>query len=220
MIILYPLIRQSDYTEFKYSLRSIEKHLQGPYVVCVAGEYLPDWLDLSKVVQLYTPDRSGRKQLNIKTKVLAGLRVAETVLFLSDDIYLLQPLDPLKSPYFTSGTLKTNGESGGKLLMDQLQAQSKPIKNYDCHSVIRYGQDFKEAIDHFHVDCIIKSAYGNYFELPSVEMPDFKVNKEMKEEVIRMTIERRPYFSTGPAGVRYALPILQELFPNKSKFEL
>lgn len=220
MIILYPLKPQPDYTEFKFSLRSIEKYIIGPFWVCVAGMHVPEWIDRGKIVQIFQSDRPGRKQLSIRSKVLAALRVAESIYFLSDDVYLTQPMDPRKSPYFTSGTLKTVGEAGAKRLMDQLTEIGKPIKQYDCHCPIRYDQRFQRAVSSFHEDCIIKSAFGNYYELDSVEMPDFKVNRELSPEAIRKTISKRPYWSTGPQGIKSALPVLEELYPEKSRFEL
>lgn len=214
MIIAIPLQKQSYYTELLFCLRSIEKYILNPKILII-GDFIPDWL--TNVTQICVADIHGRKQLSIRKKILAALEYSKEILFMSDDVYLLKPYE---KKYYSSGTLKQIGESGSKPLVKQLEALSKPIKNYDVHCPIIYKQDFKEVSKLFSSDCIIKSFYGNYLELPSVEMWDYKVNKKMSVEEIKKHISLRPYFSTGITGLQYALPVLEELFKNKSQFEL
>lgn len=68
MVIVYPLQHQNDYTELRYSLRSLEKYFTGSYEVVVVGDKIPDWL--TGVTQIVIPDITGRKQLTIKKKNL------------------------------------------------------------------------------------------------------------------------------------------------------
>lgn len=214
MICFYPLYPQQDYTELRFSLRSVEKYLK-PKEVVIAGVYIPDWL--INVTQLRIADRPGRKQLNIRRKIYAGLTYAKEILFLSDDVYLLKPYQQV---YYSSGLLKKQGESGARIAEDVLRKVGKTEKTFDVHSPIFYQQDFKEIMQVFPAGSVIKSAYGNYKEVESVEMWDCKVDKKMKPEEIYSWIQDRPYFSTGHQGISSALPVLQELFPNKSKYEL
>jgi hypothetical protein len=211
---MYPLQTQNDYTELRYSLRSVEKYLPGAEVIIV-GDTLPDWI--TGITQIEVKDTPGRKQLNIRRKILAALEYSKEIFFLSDDVYLL------KAPeykFYKHRTLKQNGESGAKPLTDQLTALNKPIDQWDVHCPIVYEREKFRALDIFASECIIKSMYCNYHEIEGVIMPDFKVNSKMTAEQIKNTIKDRPYFSTSPVGLKYALPVLEELFDRKSNFEL
>jgi hypothetical protein len=212
MDIMIPIYPQSDYTELKFVLRSIEKWADE---VIIVGSDLPEWI--KNITWIEVSDIRNKKQLSIRKKIISALEYKPEFLFLSDDVYLLQ--EPEKV-FYSSGTLKSIGESGSKPLQAQLEAQNKPVKCYDVHSPIWYEKEKFKYLEIFTSDCIIKSMYGNYHEVESVKMPDFKVNGKMTVEEIKNIIKNRPYFSTGPQGLKYALPVLQELWPLKSRFEL
>lgn len=214
MKLFYPLYPQADYTELRFSLRSMDKFLK-PKEVIVAGVHVPDWL--TNVTWLKVADWPGKKQLNIRRKIYAGLTYTTEFLFCSDDVYLLKPYELV---YYSSGTLKKIGEGGARILEEKLRQLGKPEKAYDVHCPIYYKQDFKTVMENFASGSIIKSAYGNYKELETVEMWDCKINRKMDPRVMAEQIKGRPYFSTGPQGLSSALPVLQELFPKKSKYEL
>ncbi len=215
MKVLIPLFPQNDYTELKFCLRSIDRFLK-PDEVIIAGTKIPDWL--TGVTILAVEDRPGKKQLNIRRKIIAGLVYANSeILFLSDDVYLLKPYTVMR--YF-SGMLQKRGESGAALLVLKLQELGKDFYDYDVHCPIVYGQDFVEVMQPFSSYCIIKSAYCNAVEKARIEMWDCKIDRKTSEEKIKQWISGRPYFSTGPGGLKFALPVLNELFPNKSEYEL
>lgn len=212
MTTMIPLKPQSDYIELKYTLRSIE---QWADEVIIVGEEIPDWI--KNITWIEVKDIPGRKQLSIRKKIISALEYKPEFLFLSDDVYLLEK--PTKT-YYSAGTIKKRGESGSRPLEQQLEKMGKPLLDYDVHSCIFYEKEKFRQLEIFNADCIIKSMYGNYHELESIIMPDFKVNKKMSETEIMRIIKDRPYFSTGPQGVQYALPVLEKLFPHKSKFEI
>jgi hypothetical protein len=223
MIILYPLAVQLDYTELRFSLRSIEKYLKPPFEVVIVGQVLPAWIN--NVTQISLKDLPGRKQLNIRRKILAGLEYSEELFFMNDDIYLLNDTDPKSYPYYYSGTLNTIGETGARPLMNQLQAQNKPILHYDTHTPLLYEKEKFKALEIFTADCIIKSAYCNFHKIKGKEYPDLKINRKMEPNLLKDIIKTAqdyaaPCFSTGPQGLQSALPVLEELYPTKSKYEL
>jgi hypothetical protein len=212
MDIMIPIYTQSDYTELKFVLRSIEKWADE---VIVVGSEIPEWI--KNITWIEVSDIRNKKQLSIRKKIISALEYKSEFLFLSDDVYLLQ--EP-KKVFYSSGTIKQVGESGARPLQNQLESMNKPIKCFDVHSPIWYERQKFIELEVFTSECIIKSMYGNYHEVESVNMPDFKVNRKMSVEEIKSIIKNRPYFSTGPQGLKYALPVLQEFWPVKSKFEL
>lgn len=215
--VVYPLTVQLDYTELKFSLRSLEKYLPQPFEVVIVGTELPEWIN--NITQIELPDVRGRKQLSIKKKILAALEYAEEILFMNDDIYLLQPgIENI--PYYYSGDLSIIRESGTKPLQKKLEQLGKPQKHFDIHVPIIYKQDFKQVIRELPEDTIIKSAYCNYLEIEGEEMPDCKIQKVMAAKVIKELIKDRVCFSTGPQGLKSSLPVLNELYPHKSQYEI
>jgi hypothetical protein len=212
MTVMYPIVNQADYSELKYSLRSIEKWADE---VIVVGSDLPEWI--TRITWIDVSDIVGKKQLSIRKKIISALEYKPEFLFLSDDVYLLT--EPTKD-FYSSGTIRQIGEGGARQLADQLEAKGKPIKCFDVHCPIWYEKGKFKALEVFTSECIIKSMYGNFHDVESINMPDFKVNRKMTPAEIKEAIKSRPYFSTGPQGLQYALPVLQELWPSKSKFEL
>lgn len=215
MTIVFPLTVQLDYTELKYSLRSIEKFLPHAEVV-IMGDNLPEWI--TGVTQIELSDVPGKKQLSIRRKILAALEYSEEILFFNDDIYLLKPID--KFPYYYHGYLKNYSESGSKPLEKQLTVMNKPVKHFDGHYPLIYDQKFKEVSKLFTEDCIIKSMYANYLDIEGEFLPDCKILKASKPEDVRNFIKDRSCFSTSVYSLAAALPVLEELYQNRSKFEI
>jgi hypothetical protein len=217
--ILYPLFPQKDYTELKYSLRSVEMFVKKPYEIIIVGSHIPEWL--TGVTQIEFPDVPGQKQLSIRRKILAGLQYAKKpVFFMNDDHFLLRETDIKKYPYYYYGTMFKIRESGSKPLIDRLKELKKPDKHFDIHTPIIYNEDFGQVISNFPDACILKSAYCNYLEIEGEPITDFKVMKDMSLDIFEKLIKDRPCFSTGPSGVKSALLYLKKKFPNPSKFEL
>jgi hypothetical protein len=216
MTIMYPLQAQSDYTELMYSLRSIEKFISVPHEIVIVGDKIPDWI--TGITQIEVADIPNKKQWSIRRKILAALEYCNEMFFINDDIYLLEKMSTI--PFYYSGTLKNYSESGSSKLAKQLKEQGKPEKKFDIHYPIIYDKRFKEVSEHFTSDVIIKSMYCNYLNIDGVEFPDCKLLKDTKPDKIREFIKDKPCFSTGHYSLRSALPVLQELFPIKSKFEV
>lgn len=215
MTIVYPLTVQQDYTELKYSLRSIEKYLTD-FEVVIVGNMIPEWL--TNVTQIELPDIPGKKQLSIKRKILAALEYSDEILFLNDDIYFTKTVTEF--PYYYHGYLKHYSESGSKPLLKQLESINKPTKHWDGHMPIIYKQDFKEVSKNFSDECIIKSQYCNYLEIEGEFIPDCKLVRKTNLEEVRAFIADKSCFSTGVYSLNSALPILEKMFPSPSKYEI
>lgn len=217
MIIMYPLAVQNDYIELKYSLRSVERFIKNPKVL-IAGEQIPGWL--INVTQLQVKDHPGRKQLSIRKKILAALEYSKEVFFMNDDFFLLQPTDPKKYPFYYTKTLNQVGEAGAKPLKKKLEELGKEIKHFDCHYPIVYKREKFKELEVFPADCIIKSMYCNFNDIEGIEIKDCKIHNKAKPRQIFEFIKDLPNCSTAANGVNSVIPVLEKLFPNKSKFEI
>jgi hypothetical protein len=213
MIVVYPIQNQIDYTELKYSLRSAERHLAGLEVV-VIGDSMPEWI--TGVTWIELGDIKNRKQISIKRKIIASLRYDNEIIFMNDDVYIL---DSFK-PYYYTGTLRHNPEPGANQLLKQLISYQLPFKNFDGHYPLIYRDDFIEAASKFESDTIIKSMYCNYYNIDGTPFPDCKIMRSMKPSEIKEFIKDKPCFSTGALSIGSCVPVLNELFPYKSKFEI
>lgn len=214
-MIAIPLKKQGDYSELKYALRSIERYQKGE--VLIIGEIIPNWL--TNVTWIRLKDVEGRKQLSMRRKILAALEYSKEILLTHDDVFFLQ--ETTEFPYYWNGSLKSHAESGARPLQKELAAMGKPFKNFDLHYALIYEREkFNEASKHFSSDCIIKSQYCNYWGVDGVEQSDCKILKAMSVQQIKEFIRHKPCFSTGQYSIKSCLPVLQELFPKKSKYEI
>lgn len=215
MTVIYPLASQSDYTELKFSLRSIDTYLPKPFEVVIIGEKTPDWL--TNVTWIELPDIPNKKQLSVRRKILAALQLADEIIFMNDDFYFLKET---QIPYYINGLLKTYSYSGSKQLQVRLAELKKPAKHFDLHYPIIFKKDFVTIMENFPADCLIRSAYCNYLGIEGEQTGDCKFLRATKPEAIQQAIETKPFISTGEHSIKSILPTLLELFPKKSYFEL
>lgn len=211
MTICYPLKSQSDYSELKYSLRSIERFYRNNEVVII-GEKLPDWI--TNITWIKVEDITNRKQLTIKYKILAALEYADEIYFMNDDVYLLEPPT---FKYYYHGDLISVGESGARPLLKQLQAMGKPTNNFDGHYPLVYRKGFAKVLDNFAHDVIVKSAYCNYLGIEGELIPDNKIIS--KKTDVRQFIQDRNSFSSGQTSWPIIQPVIGEMFKQKSCYE-
>jgi hypothetical protein len=68
---------------------------------------------------------------------------------------------------------------------------------------------------------LIRSLYGNYYNIKAERMPDLKINKPLKINDIKALTKDRYFFSIGDLALNNEMKnYLQELYPNKSKYEI
>ena len=211
MTIAYPLKSQSDYSELRYSLRSIERFYRGNEVVII-GSKLPDWID--NVTWIRVEDIPNRKQLTIKYKILAALEYTDEIYLMNDDVFLLEPPT---FKYYYHGDLASVGESGARPLLKQLQSFGKTTKNFDGHYNLVYRKDFKNVMEHFAHDVIVKSAYCNYLGIEGELIPDNKIIS--KKTDVKAFMQDRNSISTGVSSWGIVQPVIAEIFKGKSMYE-
>lgn len=212
--------------ELRFSLRSVEKHLQNAGHVWIVGE-CPKWLH--NVNHLPFPDDRNRvPDYNIMRKISHFCEQPEnpaSFLFFNDDHYLLSEFTAPDFPYFYQGSLvdyvKLRGPDGygrrSNNTLKYLQANDLPTKYFDIHTPILYSkQVFLKAVTNA-VDWqdpdgfIIKSLYANSLKLEGTPSKDFKING--------LPPANCQIFSTFPHVKSSVWRFLQEQFPDQSKYE-
>lgn len=213
MVVMYPLQAQADYTELRYSLRSLVNLTEQLEVVIVA-DYLPDWV--TGVTWIKVKDVPGRKQLSIRRKILAALEYHPELFFMNDDVYLLKPTDPFNHPYYSHGLLKNYSESGARHLEKQLPDGAV---HFDGHYPLVYNRERFYELSDYHQDSIIKSMYCNHHGIEGGEAADCKIFKKSTDKYIQSIFALGSCVSTGPSGLAKSLPFLKQKFPKKSDYE-
>lgn len=214
MTVAVPLKHQLNHTELRFCLRSVEKFTHNLQVIII-GDNLPDWIN--NVTQIKVKDINSRKQKTIKYKAFAALNYADEVLWLHDDTYLLEPYTPR---YYFHGDLSSNNEGGARILKQELKEMGKLTLNFDAHCPIVYDRRFLDVLEKFTSDTVVKSMYGNYLSLPCMQVPDPKIDTKFTAAQVKQFIKGKAYFQTGEKGLNSCLPILEELFPDPSRFEI
>jgi hypothetical protein len=218
MNLVYPLTNQKDYTELLFSLRSVEKFITPPYEIIIVGSQTPDWI--TDVTQIFLPDIENNKLISVRRKILAALEyLKEDIFFMNDDFMLLRPTDPKTFPYYSSGRMDRMAETGAKPSVEQLKKLGKTTR-YSGHYPCIIRQDFGSIVEKFSDNIINKSVYCNMIDIPLIETPDCKLNDSTNTAAVKEFIKHRFCLSTGVYSLAKAIPVLNEMFPNASKFEI
>lgn len=219
MTIVIPLIkhgsRHND-LELKFALRSIE----GNGDVVIISDYLPNWLN-HNCITLIRKVAKSKKQYDIRSKILAACmdkRVSEDFYFTNDDCFILTHNPTYR--YF--GNLSGCAEKGSVQLKEELMKAGKPTRHADGHQPIIYNKaKFIEAAKYYPTDCVTKSMYCNHFKIEGEESTDLKLHEDLPAGEIKELIKGRDYFSCNSKALGTGLKtVLEELYPNKSRFEL
>jgi hypothetical protein len=225
MDIMYPLGNGSKYNddELRYSLRSVEKHLKGYDRVFIVGR-LPGWLKKETVVHIKVDD-VGRKHESIYLKILAAIDagISPVFQFWNDDHFLLQDLEASELPYFYDNTVEYWANKSTGRYKASCEATWRGLY-FDVHTPINYtAKDFISAfwlIDWSDGDPLIKSTYGNACFVHGRPISDLKINGTYTVEQIKAMIHGRMFFSIGNYSLYPEMrKVLNELYPNKSKYE-
>lgn len=225
-----------DYGDLRYTLRSIEKHLKNVKGVhLIFGEpHLPVWLDRFSVRIDYVSDikRIEYKERNIYNKILRQFERTEEFLFMNDDHFLLKDFDSNNFPVYAERRsmkqifqILRRGQYT-QTISNTLEVLGDGALYYDVHCPIIYRlKEFLAAFEGIHTTrangYCLKSIYGNRTPNMPILIDDFKIHGVDSYQSLKDKIDGRDFFSTsdnvfGPSLMK----ILEELYPNKSKFEL
>lgn len=220
--------------EIRYCLRSIEQHLYGVGNVFIIGER-PEWL--TNIIHIpFTEDPRNRfRDRNIMLKMAEACkdsRVSDDFLMVHDDHFFLYDHEARAFPYYHCGPMVPNVGQYAETKRNTILALSirddvnYVINNYDCHCPIVFNKEkFMRSVAL--VDwskwygyclktlyCVMNGIEGEYID-------DIKIRVPLKAHEIKEQIAGREWFSIGDRCFKDGgmWDVLNELYPNKSKYE-
>jgi hypothetical protein len=240
--VVYFTTEQSFYghRELRYSLRSLVKHVSVADQVWVIGAK-PSWLTLGAIHIPETDPYEHNKDANIIRKMVHTCRrtdISQPFLFVNDDHFFSQDCRAAEFPFYHKGEIRAAGanrEYCRRLANTRrlLEAWGLGTLNFDVHTPILIHQDkFLEVFttcDWVDLDgpgLVMKSVYGNSVPeivAAGVHLPDCKMTVRTGGNVdfwVEKLSWERPCWSTGNYISRMVWQVLEQLYPEPSKFEM
>lgn len=236
--IIIPLKKSKDnYEDLKFCLRSVEKYVENYRDVWIIGD-LPPWIKNVKNIPFSDAKSKEWKEKNILDKIQAccmNRSITEDMFFFNDDFVVLKPIDATRYPYYYKGTCEqsyhVNQRNPYRITMYHtmkfLEGRGFKDRNFDIHTPIIYNKKkFMSTFDIGDIDFRTKYGYGiktlycSVNKVKPVFMEDCKLGNGKTREEIFESINDRSIFSYNDFALRGELKgVLNELFPEKSKFE-
>lgn len=221
--VIIPCKQIGEDIELRYCLRSIEKYLSGVGQIFLIGDK-PAWLQ--NVIHIPATDEPGykwsNKNLYEKTRIaIKDERLSEHFLYVHDDHFLLQQYEADKFPFYYSTQWEGTGPyretiKNTKMLLGE-------CVNFDVHCPILLNKFWFRALNA--LDWSKEWGYGikTYYVHQLGQRVDFTkiADCKIREGNPRPQIAGRPWFSTDDRNLgQRMIELLQELYPEKSKYEL
>lgn len=213
--IVIPYRKTIHTKELRYCLRSIETYLTDVGQVFIVGE-LPDWV--KNVVHIpYADNPDWRfKERNIYKKTLAACnddRVSDPFLFMNDDHYLLCKMSAGSTPYLF-GRYEVPGKYAETTYSNTWGILGS-WAFYDIHFPILFEK-------HKYIDALGGLDWGKPYGycIKSVYCArSYVQGTQVEDQKLRIPNERPKglWFSTSDKS--FTESIMQELYPNVSKYE-
>lgn len=208
MNLLIPTRNKKDDT-LKFAIRSICEH--NTIDRCLIVGFKPDWY-LGEHLN-FTDYIVQKKEENIRDKVYAGSKILSEFLFANDDHFVLAPYPGVHNKGLLSETIKGRSSNGSyTICLQNTLKKYGDVENVDTHCPMVMN---REGVERTMFEWPVygygfKTTYSQENGIESTYYPDNKVKT--------LNDVSGPYFSTyhGCAD----LSKLNELFPNKSKFEV
>lgn len=235
MDIVIPLGSGSPWNdnELRYTLRGIEKHLKGYDKIYLVGNK-PGWIQNVVHIHFREVHLCAQREKNICNKVLAAIDdgVSDEFMFINDDHFLLVDFTAENLPFFHGGPVKEKLQEVnpfnpyGKTIQNTIKLFGDQFNNYDIHCpVIFRKNDFKKVMECVDWEkpygYLMKTIYCHTYNVQGRFLKDCKINKGLTWEEIMHTINGRPFFSIGNAGLNDDMKaVLNDLYPNPSNYEI
>lgn len=217
-----------DSAELKYSIRSVEKYLKHDNIFLIGDK--PDWI--RNIIHIPIKDETTTKGYNTGYKIFKlseNEKISENFVVFWDDIYCLKPINEVVN-YRGKDTLKSllnfrkKHNKHWKALNRVLEVFPDAI-NYDVHHPYLFNKEllnkmFKKYPMDINKVYALHSLYCNEYKIEGKIVRD---NKVKSVDAFTEVIKKEPeFFSTSNIIVREPifLETMQNLFPNKSKYEI
>lgn len=227
--VVIPLGARSykNYTELRFCLRSIEKHLKGYNNVFIIGA-LPDWIKNVTHIPAEDDKRNRFRDKNIVNKIITACkdgRISDNFLVAHDDHFLLQDIEAKAFPYVHHGPINVAGGQYGYTKQNTIGILGD-VNDHDSHCPILFNKkkflnsvptvDWSKWYGYLTktLYCVMNGIEAEYY-------PDLKIRWMESVDEIKQTIEGRRWFSIGDRcwGNGQMVEVLEELYPNKSMHE-
>lgn len=220
--------------DLKFALRSIEKNVKNYRDIWIIGD-LPKWITGVKHLGFSDDPDPKWKEFNIYNKIRAACiknEISEDMLMVNDDHFLLEEIDAISYPFYYKGTVTDSwikNRSDYRKTMNHtrryLMDRGFDDKNFDTHTPIIYNK--KKYLTSFNAvnwgtpwGYGIKTLYCSVNRIKGEYMPDLKLKKKHTYEEVKKMVEGRHVVSCTDVPMKYGLAdYLEELFPDKSKYE-
>jgi hypothetical protein len=231
--IVIPYIRSTK-DEIRYALRSVEKFAQfGVGNIWIIGDLTPTFQNVKQVV---VENIGNSREHKIFRKIARACRmdeVSDDFLMMNDDHFFLKPIESI--PYWYSGTLEEIAayrrykDGYTKAIQNThkyLRDRGLQTTHFDIHTPIVYNKkrflELERLLDwEVAYGYAIKSLYCNIHPAIKGEyLSDCKLKDDEGVDQMYRKIQGRPVFSTGDLAFPNAGKLLQELYPDKCKWEI
>lgn len=217
--------------ELMYSLRSLEMFGRNIKNVYVVGNKPTFTNNNVKWIEAYDIGYPSTNHWHKVRKFFNQTNIRRAV-YMMDDVFFTKEVDFTNYPYYQRGQLEItkNPNSYHTSLNNtkiELEKMNKPTTNFEVHCPIIYEKDkFLELTDKF--DSLrkkyrqfvqVRSIYCNYNNIEGIYTDDVKIyKKDMPNPYEKMN--KIDCFSISDDVIRMGIDkILQEKYPNKSKYE-
>lgn len=218
--------------EMKYSLRSLERYVDGVDRVFITGE-CPDYVDRTKVV--YTPEEDiGCPMVNHWWKVTQTIKktdISDNFLLMYDDIFFLDLVNASTYRTFFRGFLSQNKVGGGEYQQALKNTAVWLKKNgiaeidFEEHAPIIYNrekfltlEEIFEPLKKDNFGLAVRSIYGNKFVKCPIYRPDLKI-REATERVEDIPNWYDCFSVSDRAFSCHVQPWLESNYKHKGKYE-
>lgn len=222
--------------ELRFSLRSVEKYVTGYRSIFLVG-YKPDWMN-DNVKFIPCQDLYSNKERNIYHKIntAAGTKeITRNFMIFNDDYFFTKPTNIIDYPYYYKCDLITSAGKNItnpygkdiKATIDVLVNNRLPLLNFDTHKPIIYNKKlWHEVTAKYNWNVphgyLTKSIYCNSLKIEGMFEADSKINHPHITDSLKTILasSKSDMFSIGDRALNKSMiSLLNELYPNKSRFE-
>ena len=213
------ICKDGDNEELRYSIRSAVANLPHDNIWVVGGK--PDWYigNHIRVRQNAQKFDNARNNLNAMCR---NQNVSADFILMNDDFFIVKPVDSIGA--YHRGLLEDHANAVKtspaykQMLVETLDviAYASPgtIYSYELHVPMVMNKNKLAKVLRF--PALWRSTYGNMYKVGGTEHKDVKVFSGTTLEEMTSDL---PFLSSNDETFKDMVDLLQDMFPNPSKYE-